>query len=122
MSKEGRTFSAHYRVRGRRGWQTIILRRILTLPGIAFTVLDCAKCKWRVHLEAHHVYGTGKRRKITAAQKKRGYAPPKWDKRCPKCRSREWHYVRTDVHDHGPSSSLYSALAGEKNFPATRRR
>lgn len=105
MSDEGETIHVTH------GKKSLVLRRILRLYGIAFTVLDCAKCKWRVVLEAHHVYGTGKIRPITKAQKKRGYKRPNWDKRCPQCHSNEWHYVRTDVHDHGPASGLYSKLS-----------
>ena len=112
------TFHATLR-RGREGRiaKRVYLRRG-RVEGIAFTVLDCAECGWRVYLEAHHSYGSGKPHRIrperfqSAGELKRYKT---WRTKmlrgktvCPKCKNDTWRYVRTDVMDHG---KLYSELA-----------
>ncbi len=100
----------------------IVLRRVIRLEGIAFTILDCAKCKHQVALEAHHEYGSGKPRKVTRRMyNKSGRRVDgeyrKWRTkmlrtalRCPLCKSDAFKYVRTEVYSPGQASKLYSEV------------
>jgi hypothetical protein len=75
---------------------------------------------WRVHLEAHHQYGKGKPIPLQplnfkSPQEYRRYRA--WRTKmlrrtlaCPKCKCKEWHYVRTEVMCAGRESSLYSEV------------
>ncbi len=95
------------------------LRRTRHEPGIAFTVLDCGECGWRVYCEAHHRYGDGKPRAVRSRYTFRDRASwlryKRWRTKmlksklvCPKCKHDTFRYVRTEVFD---SKDVYSELA-----------
>lgn len=58
-------------------------------------MLDCAKCRWRIYLEAHHAYGSGRIDSKTYHEEIKQRGTNKVS--CPKCKSDAFKYVRTDV-------------------------
>lgn len=94
-----------------RGHKKKLTLRLIDVPGSAMTVLDCAKCGWRIWLEAHHQLGSGKPWKVIPwrFESKEDYERyKKWRTKmlrsktvCPKCKNDTFKYVRTEVMDHG---------------------
>lgn len=61
---EGPTYTGTMRELGGSRKRSLTIRLLRFFDGVAMTVLDCAKCKWRIHLEAHHDYGRGRPRRL----------------------------------------------------------
>jgi len=73
--------------------------------GFAMTVLDCAKCKHRVWLEAHHDHRG--RPKLWKPRPGRKPLRLRWSGNCPKCAHPAWRYVRTEVSVSAPMEAFY---------------
>lgn len=99
--QHGQTYDATLKAAGKS--KKVVLRRVLFLPGIAFTILDCTECHWRVYLEAHHEYGSGRRTSPGPRSNRDVLA-------CPKCKCLSWRYIRTEVMNRGPKSGLFSLV------------